>query len=111
MPPDPWDVGSDLARAGIRRFVSRTSRPDKRPTLSLPVAEIARRPARHHRTSSILGRDDCRETGVPVKPLKELRTLVAKERVAAIVAPENPRRGVAPCAVEAAGTVADRPGC
>lgn len=64
-----------------------------------------------NRASAALWDDDCRKTGVPVQPLDELRTLVAEERVAAIVTPENPRRVVAPLTIEAARTGADRPGC
>lgn len=63
------------------------------------------------RDRSLLGANDWRQPGFAVDPLDELRALIANERVAAIVAPENPFRGIAPYTVQAARTGADRPGC
>ncbi len=101
------DVAIAVARCG-RYSHSPSTKVRCRAAGSAPLGTSG---ARHVGESAWFSPHNRSQSGVAVHPLDEFGALVTHQRVGAIVTPENPRRGVAPCTVEAAGPVADRPGC
>ncbi len=101
------DVAIAVARCG-RYSHSPSTKVRCRAAGSAPLGTSG---ARHVGESAWFSPHNRSQSGVAVHPLDEFGALVTHQRVGAIVTPENPFRGVAPCTVEAARTGADRPGC